>query len=226
MSRNLKGRILSWNRGAERVFGHSADEAVGQSIEMLIPPDRLQEEPRIIDRMKRGERVEQFETVRRRKDGRLINVSLTISPLRDTDGRVVGASKVARDVTSRVRQEKELQRANRALERANADLQHFAYSASHDLQEPLRMVAIYSELLRRKFAGQLGETGDEYIGYTVLGARRMENLLRNLQTYTHVSTLAAPAEEVDAGAIFSRTLRNLAAAIEANGAKIECSALP
>ncbi|HVW08566.1 MAG TPA: PAS domain S-box protein [Bryobacteraceae bacterium] len=226
VSKNLNGRILSWNRGAEHVFGYSADEAVGQQIEMLIPPDRLQEEPHIITRMKRGERVEHFETVRLRKDGRRINVSLTISPLRDANGRIVGASKVARDVTARVRQEQELQRANRALERANADLQHFAWSASHDLQEPLRMVAIYSELLRRKFAGQLGATGDEYIGYTVLGAKRMENLLRNLRTYTHVSTLAAPAEEVDTAAIFSRTLQNLAAAIEANGAKIECGTLP
>jgi hypothetical protein len=227
LSKNLNGRILSWNRGAERVFGYLAEEAIGQSIEMLIPPDRLQEEPRIIERMKRGERVEHFETVRVRKDGRRINVSLTISPLRDSEGRIVGASKVARDVTARVRQEQELQRANRALERANADLQHFAWSASHDLQEPLRMVSIYSELLRRKFSEQLGAAGEEYIGYTVLGAKRMENLLRNLRTYTHVSTLAqAPAGEVDTDAIFSRTLQNLAVAIEANEAKIECGALP
>jgi hypothetical protein len=227
VSKNLNGRILSWNRGAERIFGYRADEAIGQSIEMLIPPDRLQEEPRIIERMKRNEPVEHFETVRVRKDGRPINVSLTISPLRDSEGRVVGASKVARDVTARVGQEQELQRTNRALERANADLQHFAWSASHDLQEPLRMVSIYSELLRRKFTGQLGSTAEEYIGYTVLGAKRMENLLRNLRTYTHVSTLAAaPAEEVDAEAIFTRTLQNLAAAIEANGAKIDCGALP
>lgn len=227
LSKNLSGRILSWNRGAERVFGYQAEEAIGQSIEMLIPPDRLQEEPRIIERMKRGERVEHFETVRVRKDGRRINVSLTISPLRDSEGRIVGASKVARDVTARVRQEQELQRANRALERANADLQHFAWSASHDLQEPLRMVSIYSELLRRKFSEQLGAAGEEYIGYTVLGAKRMENLLRNLRTYTHDSTLAqAPADEVDTDAIFSRTLQNLAVAIEANEAKIECGALP
>lgn len=227
VSKNLNGRILSWNRGAERVFGYGADEAIGQSIEILIPPDLLQEEPLIIERMKRGERVEHFETVRVRKDGRRINVALTISPLRDSEGRIIGASNVARDVTARVRQEQELQRTNRALERANADLQQFAWSASHDLQEPLRMVSIYSELLRRRFSGQLGEAGDEYIRFTVLGAKRMENLLRNLRTYTHVSTVAAvPVEEVDAEAIFTRTLQNLEAAIEANGAKIERGALP
>lgn len=89
------------------------------------------------------------------------------------------------------------------------------------------MVSIYSELLRRKFSEQLGAAGEEYIGYTVLGAKRMENLLRNLRTYTHDSTLAqAPADEVDTDAIFSRTLQNLAVAIEANEAKIECGALP
>jgi PAS domain S-box-containing protein len=220
VSKDLSGQILSWNRGAERVFGYRAEEAIGQSIGMLVPPDLLQEEPRIAERMRRGERVEHFETARVRKDGRRIDVSLTISPLRDSEGRVVGASMVARDVTARVRQELDLQRAN-------ADLQHFAWSASHDLQEPLRMVSIYSELLRRKFTGQLGSTGDEYIGYTVLGAKRMENLLRNLRTYTHVSTLAAaPADEVDAEAIFTRTLESLAAPIQANEAKIECGALP
>jgi hypothetical protein len=227
VSKNLNGRILSWNRGAERVFGYRADEAIGQSIEMLIPPDRLHEEPRIIERVNRGDRVEHFETMRVRKDGRRIQVSLTMSPLRDSEGRIVGASQVAEDVTARVRQEQELQRANHALERANADLEHFAWSASHDLQEPLRMVSIYSELLRRKFTEQLGSTGEEYLGYTVLGAKRMENLLRNLRTYTHVSTLAAaPAGEVDTEAIFTRTLRNLAVAIEANEAKIECGKLP
>jgi len=171
--------------------------------------------------------VEHLETVRVRKDGRRINVSLTISPLRDSEGRIIGAAKLARDVTARVRQEQELQSANRALERANADLQHFAWSASHDLQEPLRMVSIYSELLRRRFSGQLGAAGDEYLGFTALGAKRMENLLRNLRTYTHVSTEAAvPTGEVDSEAIFTRTLQNLETAIEANGAQIERGALP
>ena len=133
---------------------------------MLIPPDRLEEEPKILERLKRGERVEHFETIRVRKDGSRLNVSLTISPVKAADGRIVGASKVARDITEKVRQEEALQEANAALKRANADLQQFAYSASHDLQEPLRMVAIYSELLQKRFGGKLGPTGDEYIGYT------------------------------------------------------------
>src|SRR6185312_8322869 len=104
------------------------------------------------------------------KNGSRLNISLTISPVRDASGRIVGASKIARDITARVRQEKALREANEALKRANADLEQFAYSAAHDLQEPLRMVATYSELLRKRFGGKLGPKADEYIGFTVEGA--------------------------------------------------------
>ena len=157
VSKNLDGIIMSWNRGAERLFGYTAAEAVGQSMSIIIPPDRLEEEPKNSrSGLRRGEQVDHFETIRVRKDGSKLNVSLTISPVRAADGMIVGASKVARDVTERVRHREALQEVNLALQRANADLQQFAYSASHDLQEPLRMIAIYSELLQEEFAGKLG----------------------------------------------------------------------
>ncbi len=103
ISKDLEGIIKSWNAGAERIFGYTADEAIGQSVEILIPPDRLNEEPEIISRIRRGERIEHYETVRRRKDGSLIDISLTVSPIMATDGRVIGASKIARDITERKR---------------------------------------------------------------------------------------------------------------------------
>jgi light-regulated signal transduction histidine kinase (bacteriophytochrome) len=175
----------------------------------------------------RGERVEHFETLRVRKDGSFVNVSLTISPVKGADGRIVGASKVARDITEKVRQEAALQEANAALKRANADLQQFAYSASHDLQEPLRMVAIYSELLQKRFGGQLGPTGDEYIGYTVLGATRMDNLLKDLRAYAQVSTVGKdPSDDIDAEEILKKVLLNLELAIKDSGASISNTALP
>jgi PAS domain S-box-containing protein len=227
VSKNLEGIIMSWNQGAERLFGYTAAEVIGQSVNMLIPPDRIEEEPRILARLRRGERVDHFETIRVRKDGSRLNVSLTISPLKNAQGLIVGASKVARDITERVRQEQALQIANAALHEANADLQQFAYSASHDLQEPLRMIRTYSELLQQTFGGQLGQVGDEFIRHTVEGATRMDNLLRGLRTYLQVSaTYHPPLEETDAGEVLNKTLLNLQAAIEESGASITVAALP
>jgi PAS domain S-box-containing protein len=103
VSKDLNGIITSWNRGAERLFGYTAEEIIGKPITILIPPDRIDEEPAIIERVRRGERVDHYDTVRRRKDGSLIDISLTVSPLKDADGRIVGASKIARDITERKR---------------------------------------------------------------------------------------------------------------------------
>ncbi|MFP3547348.1 PAS domain S-box protein [Rhizobium sp. SIMBA_035] len=103
ISKSLQGIITTWNKGAERVFGYSAEEAVGQPITMLIPDDRLDEEPAILARINAGERVDHFETIRRRKDGTFIDISLTISPIRNSEGKIIGASKIARDISDRKR---------------------------------------------------------------------------------------------------------------------------
>jgi len=108
VSKNLDGMITSWNKGAERIFGYTAKEAVGRHITLIIPPDRLSEETDIVARLRRGERIDHFDTIRRRKDGSLLNISAAISPIRDTTGRIVGASKVARDITDRKRTEQAL----------------------------------------------------------------------------------------------------------------------
>ncbi|HEX4134818.1 MAG TPA: ATP-binding protein [Bryobacteraceae bacterium] len=227
ISKDLDGTIMSWNQGAERLFGYNADEVVGQSITLLIPPDRLDEEPEILARLRRGERVEHFETIRVRRDGVLLNISLTISPIRDAQGRIVGASKTARDITEHVRQQQALKEANAALRQANSDLQQFAYSASHDLQEPLRMVRAYSELLQRRFGGQLGQDGDEFIRHTVDGAIRMDNLLRDLRTYIRISAADRKSgEETDAGEVLNKALANLQSVIDASGASIHAAPLP
>src|SRR2546423_861562 len=99
VSKSLEGIVQSWNASAERIFGYSAAEMIGQPISKLVPPDRHSEEPEILERLRRGERVDHFETIRQRKDGRLIDVSVTISPIKDPTGRVIGASKIARDIT-------------------------------------------------------------------------------------------------------------------------------
>jgi PAS domain S-box-containing protein len=108
ISKTLEGIITSWNKGAERVFGYTAEEAIGQPITFLIPSARQNEELSILERLRRGERIEHYETVRQRKDGSLIVVSLTVSPVRNAEGKIVGASKIARDVTERKRSEEQI----------------------------------------------------------------------------------------------------------------------
>jgi len=121
ISKDLNGVIQTWNAGAERIFGYTAEEAVGKPVTMLMPPDRVDEEPGILTRIRKGERIEHYETVRQRKDGSLLDISISVSPIFDGEGNVVAASKIARDITQRKRleaglrdREAELQRANRA----------------------------------------------------------------------------------------------------------------
>ena len=139
VSKNLDGIITSWNTGAERLFGYAAEEAVGQNITLIIPPDRRDEERAIVEQLTRDERVDHFETVRMRKDGSLLDVALTISPMKDAAGRIVGASKLARDITER-------KRAEEALRQAQADLAHMSRvttmgeltaSLAHEIRQPI-----------------------------------------------------------------------------------------
>jgi PAS domain S-box-containing protein len=108
ISKDLNGIITTWNRGAERLFGYSPEEIIGKSVTMLIPPDRQAEEPAILERLRRGERVEPYETVRMRKHGSRVDISLTVSPIKNAEGKIVGASKIARDITERKRSEAQI----------------------------------------------------------------------------------------------------------------------
>jgi PAS domain S-box-containing protein len=130
IGKTLDGIISSWNAGAERLFGYKRDEAIGRPITLILPPDRLNEEREILDRIRLGERFEHFETIRMAKDGRLLNTSLTISPIRDAEGRIVGASKVARDIT-------EQKRAEDALRDADRRKDEFIALLAHELRNPL-----------------------------------------------------------------------------------------
>ena len=116
ISKNLDGIILTWNRGAERIFGYTAEEVIGKSVTILIPPECADEEPGILARLRRGERIDNSQTMRRRKDGALIHISLTVSPIRDSLGRIVGASKIARDISEQKRAEAALRDGERRVQ--------------------------------------------------------------------------------------------------------------
>jgi PAS domain S-box-containing protein len=122
VSKNLDGIITSWNRGAERVFGYTAEEAIGQPITIVIPADRHNEEREILTRIRRGERIEHFETIRRRRHGSLIAVSLTVSPVKNADGKIVGASKIARDITEQKRSQEQIATLAREAEHRSKNM--------------------------------------------------------------------------------------------------------
>ena len=122
VSKNLDGIIISWNKGAERVFGYTAEEAIGQPITIVIPEDRHDEERQILTRIRRGERIDHYETVRRRKHGSLIAVSLTVSPVRDAEGKIVGASKIAKDITEQKRSQEQIATLAREAEHRSKNL--------------------------------------------------------------------------------------------------------
>ncbi len=401
ITKTLDGTITAWNRAAEKVFGYSSSEAVGKTMLMLIPPDRVSEESTILARIARGENVEHFETIRLRKDGKAIEVSVTISAIRDSNGGIIGASKIARDIRERKRADRALRllsdgndslmratdelsllqricdlvvnvggyrmawvgyavpdetksvevaaksgfeagyldtlnltwadqergrgptgtaiRTGRAqvccdtgadpcfahwrtqalqrgyrssmvlplkcredvlgaisiyatevgafdaseqalleelsnnlsfgiaalrarrerlqaeedlanqaqeLARSNADLQQFAYIASHDLQEPLRMVTAYTQLLGERYRGKLDANADKFIGYASEGAQRMQVLIQDLLAYSRVGRKEAACGSVDCNVLMREVLQTLSSAIEESGAVVTYRNLP
>ncbi len=155
VSKDLNGIVQSWNEGAERIFGYTAPEMIGQSINILFPPDRQDEEPKILERLRRGERVDHFETIRVHKSGRLVNVSVTISPVKGASGKIIGASKIARDITvlKRFAAERDQllqaeQAARREAERVSRAKDEFLATLSHELRTPLNAIVGWSTLLR------------------------------------------------------------------------------
>jgi PAS domain S-box-containing protein len=233
IGKDLNGLITSWNKGAERIFGYSAEEMIGRPIFTLAPPDRVDEMKSILERIKKGERVES-QTVRRTKNGDLINVSLSSSPLFDAFGRITGASKIARDITEQVKAAQRLEQlnadlrmSNERLARSNEDLERFAFVASHDLQEPLRMITAYSQLLVEKYDGPRDAEGAMFVENIVGGTSRMRELLADLLSYAEIGAgPEKPVAIVDLNGVVDNVRRNLQVAIDASGTRIRVDRLP
>ena len=380
VSKTLDGTVTSWNAAAERLFGYSAAEIVGKSILSIIPPERVGEEPGFIEQIRQGRRIEHFETMRVRKDGQKIHVSLSLSPIKNSAGNIIGVSKILRDITERIRADEklrqsealkaamlessldgiitmnhegkvieanptvekifgysrddmlgkemaaliippslrerhrqglahylatgegpvlgkrielvgmrrdgtelpvelaispiqasgpplftgyvrditqrkqaeealqrlnaelevrvaertadlnrvneELQRTVNELSRSNADLEQFAYVSSHDLQEPLRMVTSYVQLLERRYKDKLDETARQYMGFAVDGAVRMKALIDDLLAYARIGGQKRLFEVVDCAAVVPEALGNLKSLVKESQARVTVDALP
>jgi PAS domain S-box-containing protein len=201
VSKELDGTITTWNKGAERLFGYRPEEVIGKPITILIPSERHNEEPEIIERIRRGERVDHYETVRVRKDGTTVDVSVTISPMRSHDDRIIGASKVARDITHRKRAGEVLERLvserTASLREAIAQMEEFSYSVSHDLRAPLRAINAYASALIEDYGPQLDDTARGCLDKIQRSSQRMDKLTQDVLTYSRVARSAMPSTEID-----------------------------
>jgi PAS domain S-box-containing protein len=218
-----------------RLLGYSVDEAMARGMEETLTPASLQVATKAFVRaleteeMRRGESYPMgtIELEMKRKDSSIVWTESTVSFLRDPqDGRPIGMLAVTRDITERKQAREKLQKTLAELERSNKELEQFAYVASHDLQEPLRMIASYVQLLARRYKGKLDADADDFIAYAVDGASRMQRMINDLLAYSRVGTRGKPFEPTDCQAVLDQVLANLKVAIEESSAMITHDPLP
>ena len=210
-----EGRITHWNAGAERLLGYSRAEIAGEYVRTLVRDEDFESQNARFNRVLAGERVERIETQWVRKDGGLLDVVLTASPLRNRAGEVVGASAVVHDITARKRDEAELRRSH-------AELERFADIAAHDLREPLMAITQLTALLERGVDSQRGEIVTHLRAAAAHGSRLVDGLL----DLARVGRGAPPAEPVDLRRVIEDLLDTLGPQIEAAGARVEIGPLP
>lgn len=231
VSVDLATRITSWNHGAEALYGYKAQEVLGRPSSILHPPD--DDPAHLMSRVVAGEPTLHTDTVRVRKDGSEVMVGLTVSPVHDPGGRVIGAASIARDISQRLEAERvltevrrELDLKNSRLERSNEELEQFAYVASHDLSEPLRAVAGMVGLLARRYQGRLDSDADEFIAFAVEGCERMRAMIEDLLAYSRAGRTELGLETVDVTDIVSSVTAMLSIQIAESGGVVEVGALP
>jgi len=224
---NTKGVITSCNTASLSLSGYSEDEIVGKHFSKT-PILRARDIPKYIklfSSLLRGKVPEPFEFTFHHKDGTPRWVEAHVGLL-EVDGKKVGIQITMRDITERKRAEAKLEQTMAELARSNAELEQFAYVASHDLQEPLRMVTSYVQLLARRYKGKLDADADEFIAYAVDGANYMQRMINDLLVYSRVGRRGKPFEPTDCAAVFERTLTNLQVAIQESGVVITHDGLP
>jgi PAS domain S-box-containing protein len=221
------GFIVSWNEGGERLKGYRAEEIIGQHFSRFYAAEDIRKGLPSME-LKQAEETGRFEGEgwRVRKDGSRFLASIVITALRDEKGLLRGFGKITRDITERRRADERLAKTMEELKRSNDELGQFAYVASHDLQEPLRMVASYTQLLAQRYKGRLDSDADEFIAFAVDGCNRMQGLIQDLLSYSRAGSNAEPLREISCEDALEKTLKNLHATIQDSGAMVTHDSLP
>jgi PAS domain S-box-containing protein len=224
---DTEGLIVSWNQGAERIKGYRAEEIIGQHFSRFYTAEDLRNGVPARE-LKQATETGRFEGEgwRMRKDGSRFLANIVITALRDEKGRLRGFGKITRDITERRQAEEALMKTMTELKRSNEELGQFAYVASHDLQEPLRMVASYTQLLAQRYKGQLDSDADEFIGYAVDGCDRMQRLIQDLLSYSRAGTNIGALREISGEKALEESLSNLQVTIKESGAVVTHDSLP
>jgi PAS domain S-box-containing protein len=225
IGKTLDGVITSWNPGAERLYRYSANEVIGQPISILIPDDLEDELPGLLERVARGETIDHHDTVRRRKDGTEVQVSVTISPTPDVEGKVTGAAIVAHDISERKVAERVLATTADELERSNKELEKFGAIVAHDLSEPLRVMAGFAQLVQKRYGAELDSGGSELLDAIKAGSDRMQRLIDDLLAYARVGRETA-REPVACDELVEEALASLAERRQETGAMVTVDSLP
>jgi PAS domain S-box-containing protein len=220
ISKKLDGTILSWNKSAENIFGYTAGEINGRDISILFPPELLPEAKETLEKIKRGESILNFGTVRVRKDGSRVPISLSQSPIRNNQGEIVAVAKIARDVSERNETLEDIQKLNESLEQrvlerthkleiANKELEAFSYSVSHDLRAPLRAIDGFSRALLEDYGERLDETGQDYLSRVCAATASMAQLIDDLLNLSRLSRSEMRFEELNLSRLANEIAENL-----------------
>ena len=221
ISKTLEGIITSWNKGAERIFGYTADEVIGKPVTILIPPGQEDEEPAILARLRAGERIEHYETIRVRKDGTRIHISLTVSPIKGPKGDIIGASKIARDITEQIQAHKELDAAYRQAEESSRLKEEFLATISHELRTPLSAILGWARMLR---LGQLSkENAAKALDTIERNARAQAQLIDDLLDVSRIVTgkLRMDVRPSDPSTFIDAAVDAVRPAAEAKGVRMQ-----
>jgi PAS domain S-box-containing protein len=225
MSKTTDGYLTSWNKQAENLFGYTEKEVLGQHVSLLFPKERLSEEEDILKQINEGNTLINFETERKKKDGTVFSVALTISPIKNSAGKIIGISKIARDITEKKLFEEKLIEYTKVLEHKNKEAVQFAYVASHDLQEPLRTISNYISLFAEEQKGQMNETAENYLKVISRAAIRMQVLVTDLLEYSRIGNDSTDLE-INCSKLVKEILKDIDQIIIENKATIEFDNLP